>query len=72
MPAYDYRCFCGYEEETPYPMGMAPEIRCCSYCGNVTLKRVYMPVAVSFKGKGFYRNDSRTSHVTSKLKAGAV
>lgn len=71
MPRYDYKCDCGYEEETSYPMGMAPEIRCCSSCGEILLRRVYTPVAVSFKGSGFYRTDNpKTKHVNTKLKVG--
>jgi putative FmdB family regulatory protein len=71
MPAYDYLCrSCGEESEIIKPMSEFDADEFCA-CGNLMRKR-FVPVSVSFKGSGFYRTDSRTSHVSSKLKAGNV
>lgn len=71
MPSYGYRCTnCGFEEDNSYPLGTAPEIRCCSACGYIALRRVYTPIAVSFKGHGFYRTDNRTVRKSAKSTVG--
>lgn len=58
MPSYDYIC---PEDKTikevQHHMGETIAVICD--CGQL-MKRMYMPTAVSFKGGGFYRTDSRT------------
>ena len=66
MPRYDYRCESGHEEELLFPIGEAVESYICG-CGSLA-KRVFHPVAVSFKGAGFYKTDNlKTKHVRSKV-----
>jgi len=60
MPIYTYRCEnCGvqfdrhqsFEEE---PMTLCPE------CNHRSLRKVYLPVGIVFKGSGFYATDHRS------------
>jgi putative FmdB family regulatory protein len=68
MPSYDYRCpVCGYTEERVLSFQDVLDVGdVCPECSYAVLKRVYHPVAVSFKGGGFYRTDSRTVRKTTK------
>jgi len=70
MPAYIYRCPCGNEEELDFRMGTAPSNWHCDECEG-WMKRVFLPIAVSFKGSGFYRTDNpKTTHVNTRVKVG--
>lgn len=65
MAVYDYRCSeCGRVEEIEKPMLAIVEVTCSS-CDH-SMIRVWHPTAVSFKGSGFYRTDSRTVHKSVK------
>jgi putative FmdB family regulatory protein len=55
MPIYDYRCPNGHEFEVFQSMSESPVAR-CRECG-APVERVFHPVAVHFKGKGFYTTD---------------
>ena len=56
MPIYEYRCPNGHVFELFQRMGdPAPEG--CEVCGEGPLQRVLYPVAVHFKGSGFYSTD---------------
>jgi putative FmdB family regulatory protein len=56
MPIYEYRCPNGHVFELFQRMGdAAPEG--CEVCGEGPLQRVLYPVAVHFKGSGFYSTD---------------
>ncbi len=56
MPIYEYRCPKGHVFELFQPMGdPAPEV--CEACGEGPVERVLYPVAVHFKGSGFYSTD---------------
>jgi putative FmdB family regulatory protein len=55
MPIYEYRCPNGHEFEVFQRMSEAPMARCRD-CG-APVERVFHPVAVHFKGKGFYTTD---------------
>ena len=68
MPLYDYRCKdCDHQFEIQQAFtDDAPTT--CPECGG-TLKKVFSPVGISFKGSGFYKNDSRGSS-TSTTPAG--
>lgn len=60
MPAYDYRCRdCNHEFET-YQSFTDDPLTECPECGG-TLRKVFGSVGISFKGSGFYKNDSRSS-----------
>lgn len=55
MPIYEYRCRNGHTFETFQSMADDP-ISSCEECGAPT-ERVFHPVAVHFKGSGFYTTD---------------
>ena len=59
MPTYQYRCtHCGHDLEAVQKFSDAPLTECPS-CGG-SLRKVFNPVGVVFKGSGFYRTDSRS------------
>lgn len=56
MPIYEYRCPQNHVFERFQRMADAqPET--CEVCGEGPLERVLYPVAVHFKGSGFYTTD---------------
>ena len=55
MPIYEYRCERGHEFEVMQRMSDDP-ITACEVCGK-PVQRVFHPVAVHFKGSGFYNTD---------------
>jgi len=55
MPIYEYRCKNGHTFEVTQSMGDDP-IAKCEVCG-APVERVFHPVAVHFKGSGFYTTD---------------
>jgi putative FmdB family regulatory protein len=56
MPIYEYRCPNGHLFELFQRMTDDPPER-CEVCGESPLERVLYPVAVHFKGSGFYSTD---------------
>ena len=60
MPVYTYRCDnCGVQFEQSQKFSDSPLTR-CPECGKKTLKKVYTPVGIVFKGSGFYATDHRS------------
>ena len=60
MPTYDYRCkSCGHELEVVQSF-TDDALTTCEQCGG-DLRKVFGSVGISFKGSGFYKNDSRSS-----------
>jgi putative FmdB family regulatory protein len=60
MPLYDYACTkCGRVREVRHGFGETFD-QPCEACG-ATLRRVFNPAPVLFKGSGFYVTDSRRS-----------
>ena len=55
MPIYEYRCENGHTFEVMQRMTDDP-VSSCSTCG-AQVQRVFHPVAVHFKGSGFYNTD---------------
>ena len=55
MPIYEYRCDKGHTFEVMQRMTDDP-VASCSTCG-APVQRVFHPVAVHFKGSGFYNTD---------------
>ena len=55
MPIYEYRCEKGHTFEVLQRMSDDP-IEKCEVCG-APVQRVFHPVAVHFKGSGFYNTD---------------
>jgi putative FmdB family regulatory protein len=70
VPIYEYRCPNGHLFEVFQRMDEPPP-RKCEVCGEGPLERVLYPVAVHFKGSGFYSTDyGRGSRKPSKDGAG--
>jgi putative FmdB family regulatory protein len=55
MPIYEYRCLNGHTFEVIQSMSDDP-VGTCEVCG-APVERVFHPVAVHFKGSGFYTTD---------------
>ena len=55
MPIYEYRCPDGHEFEVVQRMVDDPVTE-CEVCGK-PVARVFSPVAVHYKGSGFYTTD---------------
>jgi putative FmdB family regulatory protein len=55
MPIYEYRCERGHTFEVMQRMSEDP-ITSCTTC-DASVQRVFHPVAVHFKGSGFYNTD---------------
>jgi putative FmdB family regulatory protein len=56
VPIYEYKCPNGHLFETFHGMNEAgPSV--CEICGEGPLQRVLHPVAVHYKGSGFYTTD---------------
>jgi putative FmdB family regulatory protein len=58
MPIYEYRCERGHVFEVMQKMTDDPVLS-CARC-EAPVQRVFHPVAVHFKGKGFYNTDYGT------------
>jgi putative FmdB family regulatory protein len=56
MPIYEYRCPNGHLFELFQRIG-DPQPEVCEVCGEGPVERVLYPVAVHFKGSGFYSTD---------------
>jgi len=56
VPIYEYKCPNGHLFETFHGM-TAPSPEVCEVCGASPLERVLFPVAVHYKGSGFYSTD---------------
>jgi putative FmdB family regulatory protein len=61
MPTYEYACKkCGEHFDVVQSFADEPLKRHKGGCGG-SVKRVFGSVGISFKGSGFYKNDSRSS-----------
>ena len=56
MPIYEYRCPNGHVFELFQRMD-DPQPEVCEICGEGPVERVLYPVAVHYKGSGFYSTD---------------
>ena len=56
MPIYEYRCPNGHVFEILQRMDDPPPGK-CEVCGASPVERVLYPVAVHYKGSGFYSTD---------------
>jgi putative FmdB family regulatory protein len=65
MPIYEYRCDNGHTFEVMQRMTDNP-VSICSTC-EAPVQRVFHPVAVHFKGKGFYNTDYGTKRRNREL-----
>jgi len=61
MPTYEYACTsCGDHLEVVQSFKDEPLTTCPKCSGS--LRKVYNPIGVVFKGSGFYKTDSRSSN----------
>jgi putative FmdB family regulatory protein len=63
MPIYEYRCENGHTFEVVQRMADDP-VETCEVCG-APVERVFHPVAVHFKGSGFYTTDYKSKTKTA-------
>jgi putative FmdB family regulatory protein len=68
MPTYEYRCTNGHTFEVIQRMSDDP-VETCEACG-APVERVFHPVAVHFKGSGFYTTDYKGKGKASPSKDG--
>lgn len=60
MPTYTYKCNkCGYRFDQFQHFADDP-LELCPKCEELALRKVYQPVGIVFKGKGFYATDNRS------------
>src|SRR4051795_9212050 len=69
MPIYEYRCENGHHFDVMQKMTDGPVTE-CEVCG-VPVQRVFHPVAVHFKGSGFYNTDYGTAKRNRQTAASA-
>jgi putative FmdB family regulatory protein len=65
VPIYEYRCERGHTFEVMQRMTDDP-VSVCTTC-EAPVQRVFHPVAVHFKGKGFYNTDYGTKRRNREL-----
>jgi putative FmdB family regulatory protein len=71
MPIYEYKCPNGHLFEVFHGMS-EPSPEACEVCGAGPLVRVLHPVAVHYKGSGFYTTDyGRKSKAATKEGSGS-
>jgi putative FmdB family regulatory protein len=68
MPIYEYRCTNGHTFEVIQSMSDDP-VETCEQCG-APVERIFHPVAVHFKGSGFYTTDYKSKSKTASSKDG--
>ena len=68
MPIYEYRCLNGHTFEVIQSMSDDP-VETCEVC-RASVERVFHPVAVHFKGSGFYTTDYAKKAKTGAAKDG--
>ena len=69
MPIYEYRCENGHVFEVMQRIADDP-VKTCEVCG-APVQRVFHPVAIHFKGKGFYNTDYGTKRKARELEKSA-
>lgn len=66
MPIYTYRCEnCGVQFERQQKFSDQPLTR-CPECSKKSLRKVFQPVGIVFKGSGFYATDHRSPSGASR------
>jgi putative FmdB family regulatory protein len=64
MPVYEYRCrTCSHQFEIQQAFSDDALTDCPECSGD--LRKVFAPVGITFKGSGFYKNDSRSGGSSS-------
>jgi putative FmdB family regulatory protein len=67
MPIYEYRCEKGHDFEVLQKMG-DDAVTVCDVC-EAPVRKVFRPVAVHFKGSGFYNTDYGTRNRSREKEA---
>jgi len=68
MPIYTYRCeSCGVQFEEHQHFDDST-LTVCPECGEESLRKLYLPVGIVFKGSGFYSTDNRSPSGMSSSK----
>lgn len=69
MPTYEYECTsCGQHIEVFQRISEDP-LTTCGVCGG-TLRKVFHPAGIVFKGSGFYATDSRSGSKSGSNREG--
>jgi putative FmdB family regulatory protein len=66
MPIYEYKCSNGHNFEVMQRISDGPATE-CEVCG-APVQRVFHPIAVHFKGSGFYNTDYGTRKRAREMK----
>lgn len=69
MPIYEYRCPNGHTFERFQSM-TAPAPEKCDVCGAAPLELVLYPIAIHYKGSGFYSTDYGKKGAAAKKDGG--
>jgi putative FmdB family regulatory protein len=69
MPIYEYRCGNGHTFDVRQSFSDGP-VTTCEVC-SAPVQRVFHPVAVHFKGSGFYNTDYGTRKRSREIKEAA-
>ena len=65
MPIYTYECdSCGHQFDQSQSIN-DERLKTCPKCKKDTLQKIIQNVGISFKGSGFYINDSKKQTSTS-------
>jgi putative FmdB family regulatory protein len=68
MPIYTYRCTeCGVEFDQHQNFSDPPLIK-CPECGKKSLRKVFSPSGIIFKGSGWYATDHRSPSGSVNIK----
>jgi putative FmdB family regulatory protein len=67
VPTYQYACTACDERLEVVQKFTDDSLTTCEVCGG-SLRKVYSPVGIVFKGSGFYRTDSRAEKKTANGK----
>jgi putative FmdB family regulatory protein len=70
MPIYEYRCPNGHTFEVFQKMTEPPP-KACPVCSEGPVEKILFPVAVHFKGSGFYSTDYGRSKKRAKDDGGS-
>lgn len=67
MPRFDFQCRkCSAVFESAIPFGSSKR-PACPACGAVSAQKLFTPpLGIVFKGKGWYKNDSRPAQAPAK------
>jgi putative FmdB family regulatory protein len=69
VPTYEYACTACAERIEVVQRFTDAALTECAACGG-TLRKVFSPVGVVFKGSGFYKTDSRSKPASSSSSSG--